>query len=132
MIRINVPGTPAPKGRPRFTRNGHTYTDAKTRAYEETVKLYATMAMGGSAPLEGALAMRLVVFLPKPKSTKREAPCVRPDIDNYVKAALDGCNGIVFRDDGQICSLEAFKFYDETPGLIIYVTAWIPNVKVAA
>ena len=33
------------KGRPRFTRNGHAFTDEKTRNYENLVKLLAMQAM---------------------------------------------------------------------------------------
>ena len=33
-VEIEVSGQPRGKGRPRFTRNGHTYTDAKTKEYD--------------------------------------------------------------------------------------------------
>lgn len=32
-------------------------------------------------------------------------PAVKPDADNLAKAALDACNGIIWRDDALICSL---------------------------
>ena len=34
---------------------------------------------------------------------------------------LDGLNGIVWKDDGQICSLNARKVYGEIPGLHIVI-----------
>lgn len=37
MIGFTIEGAPVPKGRPRFTRTGHTFTPAKTRQYEALV-----------------------------------------------------------------------------------------------
>jgi Holliday junction resolvase RusA-like endonuclease len=48
-------------------------------------------------------------------------PVSRPDLDNYVKAALDGMNEVVFSDDSQIVHLIAIKSYDENPRLVITV-----------
>ena len=40
------------------------------------------------------------------------APAVgRTDLDNYVKAVLDACNGIVYHDDRQVTNLVASKRY---------------------
>ena len=36
-IEFTVPGIPVGKGRPRFMKNGHTYTPQKTRDYEDKV-----------------------------------------------------------------------------------------------
>jgi Holliday junction resolvase RusA-like endonuclease len=37
----------------------------------------------------------------------------RPDIDNIVKAILDGLNGVVFADDASVAQLVASKEYGE-------------------
>lgn len=37
MISFTIEGVPVPKGRPRFTRSGHTYTPDTTRKYEALV-----------------------------------------------------------------------------------------------
>lgn len=37
-ISIMIEGAPVPKGRPRFMRNGHTYTPEKTRQAEAYVR----------------------------------------------------------------------------------------------
>lgn len=125
-IHINIPGLPVPKARARMNFRGQVYTPKKTRAFEDTVRLEAALAMQGKAPLSGPLAVRILVFLQRPKTSKRPYPDVRPDLDNFVKAALDGCNGVVFGDDAQICSLEAVKFYDEQPGMVIDAMPWKP------
>ena len=46
-VCFTVPGKPQGKGRPRFTRSGHTYTPDRTAAYEERVKLAYRQAGGG-------------------------------------------------------------------------------------
>ena len=56
IIRFEVPGAPAGKGRPRFVRaTGHVYTPARTGKYEGLVRLAAAQAMAGAAPGAGAL-----------------------------------------------------------------------------
>jgi Holliday junction resolvase RusA-like endonuclease len=37
----------------------------------------------------------------------------RPDIDNIVKAILDGLNGVVFADDASVAQLVSSKEYGE-------------------
>lgn len=130
MIRLFVPGEPVPKARPRMTRTGHAYTPAKTRTYESKVALYGWQAMDGKPPSESPLHVDILVVLPVPASwsqrKRSEAlaykilPAGRKDLDNFVKT-LDGLNGIVWRDDGQICSLNARKVYGEIPGLHIVI-----------
>lgn len=131
-IQIVVDGTPVAKGRPRFSIiAGHvnTYTDAKTRKYEDRIKQAARIAMIGKGPLAGALAVKVMITLIPPsswsKKKRQEAvegsrrPAVRPDADNYAKAAIDGCNKIVFNDDAQITDLIITKRYGHSASLII-------------
>ena len=130
MIRILVPGVPVGKGRPRMTRSGHCYTPEKTRIYEDKIAFFGHQAMAGKPPLESPLHVDLLIILPIPSSWSRRKksealacrllPAGRKDLDNFVKT-LDGLNGIVWKDDGQICSLTARKIYGEIPGLHIVV-----------
>jgi Holliday junction resolvase RusA-like endonuclease len=48
-------------------------------------------------------------------------PAKKPDIDNFIKIAMDGLNCVVFCDDNQVVELYAFKQYHETPSLSIVV-----------
>ena len=48
-------------------------------------------------------------------------PGSRPDLDNFIKAALDGCNEIVFRDDSLVVTIMASKRYSDKPALTIAV-----------
>ena len=45
----------------------------------------------------------------------------RPDIDNYLKAVLDGCNGVAFLDDSQVVAVYATKRYAETDGVRVII-----------
>jgi len=120
-ILFIVPGTPVPKGRPRFTRQGRTYTPAKTKSYEEQIAILGKAAMNGLEPLKTPVAVLVTVFFPIPASysAKRREACLaglekhtkRPDLDNVVKAITDGMNGVVYEDDCQIVRIVAKKDY---------------------
>lgn len=128
-----VPGEPVPKARPRFTMQGgkaRTYTPASSAAYETTIGLLAHAAMRAAGivePLAGALHVQVQAFFPVPQSwsKKRKAAASwhasRPDLDNVVKAALDGLNRVAFADDGQVASVYATKAYSATPRLEVSV-----------
>ncbi|OXE37432.1 MAG: hypothetical protein CGW95_01595 [Phenylobacterium zucineum] len=60
--RFTIPGQPRGKGRPRFGR-GRTYTDAKTLAYEQTVRTSAKSAIGPLGPFSGPVAAFLTFRL---------------------------------------------------------------------
>ena len=130
-VTIEVEGPPVAKARPRVTRRG-AYTPARTREYEGQVALAARLALGGHAPFNGPLFTMVEVHLPVPRSwsKKKQAaalagdllPTSRPDLDNVVKSALDGCAGIVFINDSQVVECAAVKSYKHTPKLTITVT----------
>lgn len=129
-IRIIVPGAPIPKARPRMTRVGHVYTPKRTADYEKLIglKARAAVAAGGETFPEGVPVRATInIALPPPKK-HREAPTSKPDIDNYIKAALDGINGIVLHDDSQIVSIHADKVYSEKPRLdMILERVYVPD-----
>ena len=124
MITITIPGDPTPKGRPRMTRTGHTYTPARTRDYEARIRAAWT-----SEKLSGPLRAIITAYIRIPKSAKmavrknmlsgHEKPTKRPDLDNYIKSALDGLNGLAFDDDSQVIEIIARKAYGEEPRLVI-------------
>lgn len=129
-IEFTINGECVPKARPRFSKFGHVYTTPKTRAYENIVK---STAIDNRVPcITTALRVELIIYKSIPKSfskKKRELanegkiyPVVKPDIDNYVKAILDGLNGVLFFDDKQIVDFRAVKRYSDSPR--VEVTAW--------
>lgn len=131
---FTVPGAPRGKGRPRASRRGgyiRLYTDAKTAAYEAEIGLYAKLAMKGEAPFAVPLAIAVSVFVEPIKSaSKRDRasmlsgetlPAKKPDLDNIIKAVLDGCNGVAFVDDALVVQIAASKLYAETPGVRVEI-----------
>ncbi|MFG1454555.1 RusA family crossover junction endodeoxyribonuclease [Xanthobacter sp. V2C-8] len=130
-ITIILAGEPHGKGRPRFTRAGHAYTDAKTRRYEDVLRLAAQSEMGARPPLDGPVSVQVEARMPVPVSWSRKkqaaalagevAPTSKPDIDNIIKS-LDALNQVVFRDDRQIVHAVVRKLYHQAPALIIRIS----------
>ena len=126
QIMFTVYGEPVAKGRPRFSTRGKfpvAYTPAKTKTYEDEVRLIASKAKGSGSTLEGSVGVFIYITFSVPQSyskRKREA-CLsgeqkhtkKPDLDNVAKALIDGMNGIIFKDDPQITSLHVTKVYGE-------------------
>jgi len=138
FIVIEIGGKPEAKGRGRVgsvKSGGKTFatvfTPAHTRKYETRIRDAAAEAMKGRPPIEGAVSVVVKAFLLPPKSLTRKklaaalkgeiAPLTKPDIDNYVKSALDGINNIVVRDDSQVTALYAAKAFSDVPRLRIEV-----------
>lgn len=127
MIRIEVPGQPIAKGRPRvavIAGRVHAYTPARTVTYEASIAWAGKTAMVGKEPLEGPLAVTVFAHFMTPKRGKKEGDyhTGRPDAHNCLKV-LDGLNGIVWRDDAQIASAQIVKTYANSPKLVIEVRA---------
>jgi Holliday junction resolvase RusA-like endonuclease len=120
-IYFKIPIEPVAKGRPKFG-NGHAYTPAKTREAEETIAWYARENYKGD-PLEGAVALKVIFHMRRPKGRKGMYHATRPDCDNIVKLVSDSLNEVLYRDDGQITDLHATKLYcvdNEEPFIEVY------------
>ena len=124
QIEFVVLGQPIGKGRPRFTRQGRVFTPAKTKEYEDRIKVQAVAAMEKAqrGPTTMPCSVKIVARFEIPKSWpkyKKEAAQAdkggykpgKPDIDNIAKAVLDACNGITFTDDSLVSRLEIEKSY---------------------
>ena len=129
-IVFEVPGEPRGKGRPRFTKEGHAYTDSETRAYEEKIVAYYRMALGGFRwPDSAFISVEVTAHYPIPKSATKAAveamqagrmlPSRKPDIDNVLKIVLDALNGEAYKDDSRVVNVSASKVYSHTPKLVI-------------
>lgn len=137
LIRIVVHGEPVAKGRPRIGRmsNGRpcAFTPAHTKKYENLVRMEAGHAMEGRAPYDQPLIVRVIAYMPIPKSFSKKKtidalagylrPIVKPDADNFLKSAVDACNGVVYRDDNIITDMYVSKRYSDRPRLEIEVFA---------
>ena len=129
---FEVPGEPRGKGRPRFTKEGHPYTDSETRAYEKMIMAYYRQALGGFRwPDNAYVAVEVTAVYPIPKSATKASraaiqegkilPRRKPDIDNVLKVVLDSLNGYAYKDDAQVVMVSGKKIYGHEPKLIIEI-----------
>ena len=128
-VRFTITGAALPKERVRariVTPKGkrpfvQLYTPKETRDYEERIQKLARRAWGDAEtslrPIELQVTIHVEIPAGWPK-WKREAatrgeilPTGVPDVDNIVKAVSDAMNGVVYRDDGQVATVDAVKLY---------------------
>jgi Holliday junction resolvase RusA-like endonuclease len=134
MTMFTVYGEPVGKGRPRFVRRGNftqTYTPAKTKSYEDEIRMMAKAAMGASEPLETPVTVAIYIRVGIPASFSKQKrkdslegimkPTKKPDLDNIAKCFLDAMNEIVYLDDKQVVNLHVTKVYAETPAVEVMV-----------
>jgi len=112
-VTFQVPGTPVGKGRPRQGRSklGRRvfYTPKATKDYEGRVASNAFAAMRGKAPVDGPVGLLLIAVF-EGQGEDREwwrAEPGEPDLDNVLKACLDGANRIIYIDDKQVTKISA-------------------------
>lgn len=93
-------------------------TPKKTILYEKRIASITKEAMGSLSVTDIDIAMRIHFTLSK-------RPGGRPDLDNLVKAVLDGMNAVFWVDDRQVKKIEAtLEFSNEWPeGVIVMATA---------
>lgn len=96
------------KRRVRFTLKGKAYKDTKTK---EDLRRVAE-SYDGEFYKDRPLALVISVFqqLPESKSWMGIQPfTLKPDVDNVIKAVLDGLNGVAFVDDKQVVFVSCKK-----------------------
>ena len=133
-VRFFVPGQPVGKGRPRISRAGNharMFTPEKTVNYESIVRYAGHAAMAGRPMILGAVLVKLEIALQIPaswsakKQSRADAgqilPVTKPDIDNIEKAIFDALNGVVWRDDVQVCDVVKVKRYGRSPGVHVEI-----------
>lgn len=100
---ITVPGKPLGKQRPRLGRNGKAYTSQQTRDNETKIAKAAAKVIHEPFVERGVCVTVECYFSSK----------VHSDIDNVIKSAMDGMNGIAYTDDKLVDELHGFVFYCE-------------------
>ena len=101
MIHLVIPGRPVPKERHRSGK-GRTYTPPRTRAFERKVRL-AAMAHQAKR-VEGEVRVDVLVVHPDMR---------HGDVDNYAKALLDACQGVLFGNDKKAAELHVYRAVDK-------------------
>jgi Holliday junction resolvase RusA-like endonuclease len=126
MISFEIPGPPQGKARARtFFNNkaGHmtSITPEKTVLYENLIKMCYRQVSDyiSDKPLKVYIQ---AYFEPAKSTTKLKKdlmlhhkirPTKKPDIDNVAKVVLDALNGVAYKDDTQVVSLDVQKYYNE-------------------
>jgi Holliday junction resolvase RusA-like endonuclease len=98
----------------------------------ETVQQYMEEEGLAEFGKDRPLYLSAVFYLPKPKSTKREWPTVRPDLSNFFKSLEDGLqrekkdsDPALMEDDSAICSISCEKRYVNEeypePGILVEI-----------
>lgn len=129
MPTITIPGTPIAKKRPRFARRGNFVTTYNTQETEESRVLWEIKQQHSGEPSTSPIALNVAFLMPIPKSTSNKkakqmlsgeiAHVKKPDLSNCLKFIEDVCNGILWKDDSQLMSVMAEKYYSDSPQTIL-------------
>lgn len=112
LLRLFVPGRPAPQGSKRHVGNGIMIESSKAVAPWRTAVAWHASQLYTGPVLDGALAVEIEFVMPRPASCpKRSTPAAtkRPDLDKLARAVLDALTGLVWRDDSLITDLHPIK-----------------------
>lgn len=129
---ITIPGVPVPKGRPRFTRDGHAYTPAKTEVYEQAVRHCWQTQAGKMLPAGVPIFAVIYAYFPIPQSYSKKKKAElegafhlkKPDGDNLAKSVLDALNGCAYGDDSAVQIQGVYKLYtNAAPRLELHLFA---------
>jgi Holliday junction resolvase RusA-like endonuclease len=120
--QFTVPGIPVPQGS-MSSFNGYVVHqhDRELKAWRALIQQAASDVM---VPLEGSVHVTALFVVPRKPSVRRDEPHVRPDLDKYARALLDGLTGAAFADDGQVTRLIAEKAYGPRGGVVVAVEGW--------
>lgn len=129
QMSFSLDGPVIGKGRPRFTRAGHTYTPEKTERYEKAIaKAYRNRYDYCSSK---ALKVKILVYtrIAKSASKKRKQMMMddmikctkKPDIDNIQKIVLDALNKVAYYDDTQVVQIGVIKKWSEDDRMIVCI-----------
>lgn len=94
--------------------------DQALKGYQESlgtqlVWLRSQSAWSDDFPLERAILLRMIVWLPCPDDVETMYPEETPDYDNLGKAAQDAANGIIWTDDCQVINGGTIKAWANFP-----------------
>ena len=131
---INEP--PIPQSRPRFdSRNKRAYEKSNIKSYKQRIGYIARKEFKKPIERDTPLEINMKFYMPIPKylskvkknrlTLEKEVKHVtkKPDLDNLLKAVLDGLNGIAYFDDGQVVKLSVEKVYSFNPRMEIEILA---------
>ena len=131
IFELEVPGEPKPWQ--VFIRRGAPSVGYLAyKGYQMDIQILAKKKWGRRPLMENTpLEVRLKFFRSYPNRLPKkpglyeqrviEALCRKPDVDNMVKAAIDGIKGIVFKDDNMVVKVTAEKAFSAKPRTTIEI-----------
>ena len=130
LINMTVPGEPKPwQVWVRMSAPTPGYLEFK--AYQATIQAKCLEVWGNKELIETAVEIHMEFIrsypnnLPKKEASRKrrlkEALVRKPDLDNMVKAAIDGVKGIIIKDDTVVVRLTAEKRFGPEPMTMITV-----------
>jgi Holliday junction resolvase RusA-like endonuclease len=128
-IAFTVAGKPEPKGSTRgFVRRRRdgqfvadiTSDNARSRSWQDAIGWAAKAAAPSEQPSTGPITLSIWFFLQQPGKAAR-LPTKKPDLDKLIRCVLDGLTGVVYRDDSQVVTVDAYKRYGSPPRAEIIV-----------
>lgn len=119
MLQVFVPGIPQPQGSKNAFQRGNKIVLVEANknlpAWRKLVTEKLEAENASCEPLEGAVCLEVVFFMPRPKSVKRPYPSVKPDLDKLIRSINDSATDAgVIKDDSQVIEIVAFKVYEDT------------------
>src|SRR5260370_25947818 len=134
-MHITISGPPIAKKRHRsaIVPGRRLLSKAKMRTYDcqnlEKMRVQICMKKFSNSPTSAPLKLQIQFEMPIPESfsTKKinslehKNHTKKPDLDNLLKFYMDCGNGILWKDDSQIYSIDAFKVFSKNPQTVIRI-----------
>ena len=120
MITFTAFGVPVPQGSMRgfipkgWKRPVLTTDNSRLKPWRQAIVDASREVMAGRAPLGGPVEVRVVFYLPRPKSAPKRItePAKLPDLDKLIRALFDALTAAgVWRDDAQVIDVGARKAF---------------------
>jgi Holliday junction resolvase RusA-like endonuclease len=122
-MKYTLKGKPVPLKRPRFSSvSTHKAYDPQTRLKEDS-RIELRLQHGYTRLLTNPLRLNITFFMPIPSSISKKKQkeldktphFKRPDLSNFIKYVEDVAQGIIFKDDSCITTINAKKVYSTNP-----------------
>ena len=130
LINITVPGEPKP-WQVWVKMSAPTPGYLAFKVWQAMIQVACKQEWGNKPLIETAVEINLVFIrsypnkLPKREASRerrlKEALVRKPDLDNIVKAAIDGIKGIILKDDTVVTKLSAEKRFGPEPMTMITI-----------
>ena len=127
-VAFFIAGIPVPQG----SKTGYVVgkravlTDANKKTlkpWRAEVTRIARASWLDRTQLDGAIDVHAIFVFERPKSVRRSAPSVKPDVDKLARALLDGVTDSgIWKDDSQVTRLEVEKVYGAAPGVHVVIS----------